>query len=196
MVPTKAVPADAMVRVDKAGTPAIAIPVITSLAHSIATCLSIAGQDGPDRQDRRDGGKQSESAHIIPPQSECSGATIIPQVPLVILALDQLDPAAPSVKRRSSLRTNVVQRRSARGDVRCGMAKPVKRQTLVRHELRYVPYGSPKASIRNVTLSGGDVIRARSFGDIADTSFESGSKWTGLDRDRSPCWYGVSSAAV
>ena len=86
MVPTKAVPADAMVRVDKAGTPAIAIPVITSLAHSIAAGLSIAWQDGPDRQDRRDGGKQSESAHIIP------------QVPLVILALDQLDSAAPSVK--------------------------------------------------------------------------------------------------
>ena len=93
MVPTKAVPADAMVRVDKAGTPAIAIPVITSLAHSIAAGLSIAGQDGPDRQDRRDGGKQSESAHIIPPQSQCSGTTIIPQVPLVILALDQPDPA-------------------------------------------------------------------------------------------------------
>jgi len=98
MIPTKAVPADAMVRVDKAGTPAIAIPVITSLAHSIAAGLSIAWQDGPDRQDRRDGGKQSESAHIIPLQSECSGATIIPQVPLVILALDQLDSAAPSVK--------------------------------------------------------------------------------------------------
>jgi len=69
MVPTKAVPADAMVRVDKAGTPAIARPVITSLAHSIATCLSIAGQNGPYRQDRGDGGKQSESAHIIPPQA-------------------------------------------------------------------------------------------------------------------------------
>jgi hypothetical protein len=51
MIPTKAVPADAMVRVDEAGTPAIAIPVITSLAHSIAAGLSTAGQDGPDRQD-------------------------------------------------------------------------------------------------------------------------------------------------
>jgi hypothetical protein len=74
MVPTKAVPTDAMVRVDKAGTPAIAIPVITSLAQSIAAGLSIAGQDSPDRQDRRDGGKQSVSAHTIPPQSQCSNA--------------------------------------------------------------------------------------------------------------------------
>jgi hypothetical protein len=46
-----------------------------------------------------------------------------------------------------------------------------------------------------VTLSGGDVVHT-SFGGIADPSFESGSKWTGLDRDSSPCWYGVASAAV
>jgi hypothetical protein len=62
-VPTIAVPAGAMVRVDPAWTPTITIPVITSLAHSIAACLGIAGQDGSDRQDRRDGGEQSEPAH-------------------------------------------------------------------------------------------------------------------------------------
>jgi len=103
-VPTIAVPADAMVRVDPAGTPTITIPVITSLAHSIASCLGIAGQDGPGRQDRRDGGEQSEPAHGIPPRSECYG-TMIPQMPLVILARDQLDLAAPSAKSRCRRRS-------------------------------------------------------------------------------------------
>ncbi len=58
--PTTAVPTDAVLRADKAGTQAITIPAITSLTHSIATGLGIARQDGPDREDRRDGGKQSE----------------------------------------------------------------------------------------------------------------------------------------
>jgi hypothetical protein len=64
-VPTNAVPTDAMVRVDKAGPPANAIPVITGLADSIAAGLGTAGQDDPYRQDRRGGGKQSKPAHAF-----------------------------------------------------------------------------------------------------------------------------------
>jgi hypothetical protein len=52
-----AVAANATVRVDPVGTQAVSIPVITSLAQSITAGLGIAGQDGADRQDRREGGE-------------------------------------------------------------------------------------------------------------------------------------------